>query len=118
MREPIFSVTKKDFVVETMRGSGAGGQHRNKTDSAVRITHPASGAVGFSQDERSQHQNKRTAFLRLLNSLTWKLWYNRKIYEILQGETIEQKVEKMMNPKNIKVEVKKDGKWLEDIIDP
>jgi len=118
MKEPLFSVTKKDFIVETMRGSGAGGQHRNKTDSAVRITHPESGAVGYSQDERSQHQNKRTAFLRLVNSLTFKLWYNQRIYEVLQGETIKQKVDKMMHPKNLKVEIKRNNKWVEESIDP
>jgi len=44
-KELLFSLTKKDFKVETFRGSGAGGQHRNKTDSAVRIKHPASGRL-------------------------------------------------------------------------
>lgn len=52
--EKIFSVTLKDCVVETKRGSGKGGQNRNKRDTAVRIVHLPSGAVGESQEQRSQ----------------------------------------------------------------
>lgn len=113
-KEILFTLTKKDFIVETFRGSGAGGQHRNKTDSAVRIKHPESGAVGESQEERSQHQNKRTAFLRLLEHPKFKVWHRMKCYELIRGETIEQKVDKMMSQENLKVEVKnQDGKWEE-----
>lgn len=58
-KQLLFSVTKKDLIVETFRGSGKGGQHRNKNDTVVRITHPESRAVGKSEDERSQLQNKK-----------------------------------------------------------
>ena len=61
-KELLFSLTKKDFVVETFRAGGKGGQKQNKTDSGVRIKHPASGAVAESREERSQHQNKKIAF--------------------------------------------------------
>lgn len=64
------TVRKEDLRIETMRGSGKGGQHRNKTDSAVRITHIPTGEVGYSEDQRSQLQNKKTAFLRLAEKLT------------------------------------------------
>lgn len=62
-------VRRSDLRVEFYRGSGAGGQHRNKTDSACRITHLPTKISAQSEDERSQHRNKRTAFRRLANRL-------------------------------------------------
>lgn len=108
-KELLFSVTKKDLKIEATKGSGPGGQHRNKKDTAIRITHIESGAVGYSCDQRSQLQNKRKAFLRMANSKEFKLWQKKKIAKVLLGKEqikkeVQQAVNNAMNEENLKIE--------------
>jgi protein subunit release factor A len=63
------NVTEKDLRIDYYRGSGKGGQKRNKTSSACRIVHIPTGIMACAEDSRSQPQNRKNAFLRLADKL-------------------------------------------------
>lgn len=112
-KQRLFSVSIKDCRVECIASTGgAGGQNKNRRHTAVRITHPASGAVGFSADERDQLANKRKAFRRLGESKTFLAWARSVAAELATGKTLDERVDEAMGPENLKVEVRVGGKWV------
>ncbi len=110
-RKLLFSVTRKDFDIQTFRSGGPGGQHQNKTDSGVRIIHKESGISAESRSHKSQLQNKRAAFDRLVKNIKFRLWVNKKAIEAMQGKSIEQRVDEAMVPENMRIEAKVGGRW-------
>lgn len=112
-KEVLFSVTATDCDWEYMRGTGPGGQKRNKTESKVRCTHRASGAIGESDETRSQHDNRRLAFRKMAETKEFKAWHKIEVAK-RTGQLIDlnQTVDRMMKDANIRVEGKVDGRWV------
>ena len=85
-------ILDEDLRIDTFRASGAGGQHVNKTDSAIRLTHAPSGIVVSCQAERSQHKNKARA-LKMLRSKLFEIELQKKAEEKAKITGEKKKIE-------------------------
>ena len=108
-RELLFSVTKKDLKITWFSGKGGGGQYRNKHRNCCRIQHRDSGVIVTGQDERSQKQNLKNAFLRLTRHPDFKNWLRIKTSEVTMDKIefereVQRAVDEMMKPENLKIE--------------
>lgn len=114
-KQLLFSLTAKDFEIQTFCAGGNGGQHQNKTESAVRIIHTASGAVAESREHKSQLQNRKAAFHRLVGTEKFRKWHSlecsKRMGTIID---VEETVNQQMQPKNLIIETKdsETGKWV------
>lgn len=109
-KELLFSVTAADCDWSYTRGTGKGGQKKNKTSSAVHCTHRPSGAHGYSEATRSQLDNRRDAFRKMAESKEFQSWHKLETAKRMgQLTNIEETVTREM--RNVKVEIKNDGKW-------
>lgn len=112
MKELLFSLTKKDFEIQTFCTGGNGGQHRNAKQNGVRIIHTASGARAEHRDGRDQAKNKMEAFKKLVETPVFKRWHTAEIArqlgkslgaDIVAAE-VERRVLEQMKPEYLKVE--------------
>lgn len=102
MKECLFTITAKHCRWDYYKGSGKGGQKRNKTENCVRCTHIASGAVGKSEEGRSKERNKRLAFRKMAESEKFKVWQRLEVAKIT-GELsrIKEKIDKELSDHKI-----------------
>lgn len=105
----LFSVTKDDCDWDYFTAGGNGGQNQNRRHTGVRCTHRASGAVGEARDSRDQLRNRRSAFVRCVESATFMEWHGAECSRRLGTRTVErhsvlESVEELMAPENLRVE--------------
>lgn len=111
-RELLFSVTADDCDWSYTKGTGSGGQKKNKTSSAVHCIHKASGAHAFSQDGRSQLHNRQDAFRKMAETKEFQNWHKIECAKRSKNYVdIDKVIDEQM--KHIKLEVKVKGQWKE-----
>ena len=112
MQKLLFSIKKKDFKIDYFSGTGSGGQHRNKHQNCVRIRHVESNTMSTGQSSKSRKNNIKEALSGLIKKSKFKIWLNQKIYEIKTNKTLIECVEEITQPRNLKIEIRQDNKWI------
>jgi protein subunit release factor B len=108
-KELLFSITKKDFELQFFCAGGPGGQNQNKVATACRIIHRDSGAVAESRVHRTQLQNKKAAFEKIVNTKEFKVWHKKECAKRLgqtaqKEEDTRRKVDNWMQENYLKIE--------------
>ena len=111
-REILFSITAADCEWSYTRGTGKGGQKKNKTNSAVHCMHRASGAHGYSEASRSQADNRRDAFVKMTETKEFKDWHRLEFMR-RSGLMAQIDAEVARSLRQVKIEAKVDGRWTE-----
>lgn len=111
--ELLFSVSIKDCKVDTYCGSGPGGQHRNRSQTAIRVTHPPSGAVGTCSELKSQLSNKQQAFKRMVETSEFKRWQRLEVARRSGQPSIDQQVRAELQASKLRVDVQDGNRWIE-----
>jgi protein subunit release factor B len=120
--KPVLSLTAKDFRWTYYRGSGKGGQKRNKTDNCCQCFHEPSGVMAYAEDGRSKEHNRKEAFRKVTENTKFQKWLKietmRKMGDL---KRIEDYVDNELK-RNTRTEIKnEEGRWVvakpEDIKD-
>jgi len=108
----VILASKKDFVIEWF-SNGHGGSNVNAHKNLCRIKHPESGAQAQGTTHRESSKNQKDAFDALTKTMAFQKWLRLKLDELRTGETLEERVEKQLSPRNLRVEALQDGQWVE-----
>ncbi|MDE3022901.1 MAG: peptide chain release factor-like protein [Pseudomonadota bacterium] len=112
MKELLFSVTANDCEWSYTKGTGCGGQKRNKTSSAVHCMHRPSGAHGYSEASRSQLDNKRDAFVKMCETKKFKAWHRMEFMR-RTGEAAALEAKMQDSLRHIRIDTRVNGLWVE-----
>lgn len=113
MKQLLFSITPAECELQTFTVHGPGGGGKDTSNTGVRYIHRPSGAVGEAREERSQPANKRAAWKRLASHPKMQQWIKLEAAKRAGQPSVDELVERAMEPHNLKVEVRQEGRWCE-----
>lgn len=90
MEELLFSVNRDGFEFQYFRVSGAGGQHRDKTSNGCRCIHKETGIMATCTENRSQSENRRQAWVKVVTSKEFRNWVRKKVHICCEAKTCSE----------------------------